>query len=399
MDRRRISIFLCALAQNIAFGSLYGSFGPLLPSTVAKFDISLVTATMAMSVVTLAIAGSAPFAGILIQRTSIRAAMSAAAATSALCFVAIALATSYTVVLVAYGILGMSAVVLGIIGPVSLVNRLFESGRGRVLGLIHMPLLLMVAPIVIAELLPLCGRAGILFGIAALFAAIAPFLLTLIPSFSTDSDPDRPSTDGPADSEDPKLGKRSMFALVPLSLSVGVIAAGSVVYMAHIVPFGLGRGMTLASASLLISLYSGFGVAGSPVAGWVADRIGAYWTLALAAVLIGVIWILLPATQGPIIFVAASLLGFFAAPINTMHAAAVSTLFDAAKVGRAMGISYLFKLPILVSAAPLVAFAVGQYQSYNQPFILLAMITFLAAGLAVSASAIARQPRSSPTIP
>lgn len=277
MNRGIQIVMLCALTQNLAFGILFGSFGPLLPSTVERFGISLVSATIAMSMATLAIAGSAAVVGIIVQRWSARIAMTAASVLSALCYAMIALTPSFTMVLACYAVLGVCAVTLGIIGPVTLVNQFYESNRGKMLGLIHMPVLLMTAPVVIAEAFPLLGRTGVLLALAMIFLLFAPVIwwrtggMPISASLDQSGDVIGSGTRVSSGQRDPRL-----LALVLLSLAVGVVSGSSVVFMSHIVPFGLSRDMTLPAASVLISLFSGFGIVGSPVAGWLCDRLGPY---------------------------------------------------------------------------------------------------------------------------
>lgn len=376
MSRSTRIVMLCALTQNLAFGIMFGSFGPLLPSTVERFGISLVTATMAMSVATLAIAASAPLVGIVVQRLSAGVAMTIAAALSACCYGMIAITPSFTVVTACYAILGVCAVTLGVIGPLTLVNQSFSTNRGKMLGLVHMPILLMTAPVVIAQALPALGRTGVLLVVAALFLLLAPIIWWQTKDLSPAVQIGQPaSSDQRMDAIPPRGGSRRRLALVLMSLAIGVIAGSSVAYMAHVVPFGLSRGMTLPVASLLISLFSGFGIVGSPVAGWLCDRLGPYWTLVGATLAIAALWLTLPTLDRAVVFVGAALLGFFAAPINTLHAAAVSNLYGPDEVGKAMGMSYLIKLPLIFGMAPLVALAVDRFGSYGEAFGILAVIT------------------------
>lgn len=346
---------------------------------------------MAMSMATLAIAGSAAFVGIVVQRWSARIAMTVAAALSALSYVTMALTPSFNIVLACYVVLGTCAVTLGIIGPVTLVNRFYAANRGKMLGIIHMPILLMVAPVAIAKAFPLLGRSGILLTLAMIFLLFTP--ITWWGTSGTQA------ASPPAQSEDVATGERRdttgardprMLALVLLSLAVGVVSGSSVVYMAHIVPFGLSRALTLPAASILISLFSVSGIVGSPVAGWLCDRLGPYLTLMAAALMIALLWVALPVLAGTAIFIGAALLGFFAAPINTLHAAAVSSLYAPDEVGKAMGLSYLIKLPFLFGLAPLVAFAVGYFGSYHTAFGVLAAITVGGGAICAAARLAAR---------
>lgn len=384
-------MMLCALTQNLSFGIMFGSFGPLLPSTVEEFGISLATATMAMSMATLAITGSAPLIGVLVQRVSAGTAMTIAAALSACCYLMIATAPAFVLVMGSYAVLGACAVTLGIIGPVTLVNQFASANRGKMLGLIHMPIFLMLTPVIIAEAFPLLGRTGLLVAIAALFAMVVPIIW-----WQTRRESDNSQAHLPASSQQQVKagtsgdGRRRGFALVLISLAIGVVSGSSVVFMAHIVPFGLSREMTLSAASLLISLFSGFGIIGSPVAGWLCDRIGPCWTLMGAGLAIAVLWVALPALGGTAIFLGAALLGFFAVPVNTLHGAAVSSLYGPHEVGRALGISYLIKLPLLFGMAPLVALVVDRFGSYGEAFGLLTLVTIAGAVICAAAMAVAR---------
>ncbi|MGN7931712.1 MFS transporter [Sphingopyxis sp. 22461] len=397
MSRGHRIVMLCALTQNLAFGIMFGSFGPLLPSTVERFDISLVTATMAMSMATLAIAASAPLIGVVVQRLSAGAAMTIAAALSACCYGVIATTPSFAVVMACYAILGVCAVTLGVIGPLTLVNQSFSTNRGKMLGLIHMPILLMAAPVAIAEAFPALGRTGVLLALAAPFLLVAPIIWWQTKGLSPAVQAGQPApADDRADAIRPGSGGRRSLALVFVSLAIGIIAGSAVVYMAHVVPFGLSRGMTLPVASLLISLFSAFGIVGSPVAGWLCDRLGPYWTLVGAALAIATLWLALPMLDRAAIFVGASLLGFFAAPINTLHAAVVSNLYGPDEVGKAMGMSYLIKLPLIFGMAPLVALAVDHFGSYSEAFGLLAVITAGGAALCGAAMIVVRSGAQTP---
>lgn len=384
-------VLLCAVTQNIGFGTLFGTFGPLLPSTVEQFGISLMSATLAMSMATLAIGGSAPLVGVIVQKLSAGKAMTVAAGLSTLAYAIIGLSPFFPLVLACYAVLGVCTITLGIIGPLTLVSQHFSEGRGRMLGFVHMPIFLMIAPVMVAGLLPHLGRSGVLMMIAGLF-----LLLTLVLRLEVGSDaitpiePATPAAEPGRNAARLVHGDRALPLLL-LSIAVGIISASSVVFMAHIVPFGLDRGMALGSASLLISLFSALGIAGSPVAGWLSDRIGPYRTLGGAALAIALLWLTLPSLPVAGVFLAASLLGFFAAPINTLHAAAVGALYRPDEVGRAIGLSYLAKLPMIFGMAPFVAFLADRYGGYVFAFGVLAAITLISVVLSRVSMAVARR--------
>ena len=84
-------VLLCFLAQNLAMGFAFGSFGPLLASTEQHFGVTRTVATTGMSLILLAIGGLSPLLGGLLQKVSVRSAMIGGAALSALGYWGLAL--------------------------------------------------------------------------------------------------------------------------------------------------------------------------------------------------------------------------------------------------------------------------------------------------------------------
>ncbi|MCZ4344166.1 MFS transporter [Sphingomonadaceae bacterium G21617-S1] len=400
--RRILLVMLCFAAQNCAIGLSFGCFGPLLPSTEQHFGISRLAATMGMSLITLAIGGLAPVAGALYQRFSARVVMTVAALLCSASYAVIALTTIYPLALVMFGILGACMVSLGIIGPVTLVNRRFTTTRGKMLGIINVPIFLLVTPFLVAEALPVFGRTGILLAICAVFAALSlAFFFGIGPDPTAAGDAQASSNPVAGENRNPAPGsfpltahrRNRVIAFWLLSLGVGIIAGGGVVYVAHIVPFGLERGMTLATASLLLSIYCGAGVAGSLIAGWLADRIGPYYTLIGCALGQVAVWIMFLQVHDDGLFIAAALMGFFLVPITTLHPAAIGTIYSPQEVSKAMGFSYAVKLPFLFTLTPAVAVAYDSFKSYAAGFYLMTAVTLLAAFLFLAADLAGRNIR------
>src|SRR5689334_12095984 len=99
-------LLLCFLAQNLAMGLAYGSFGPLLSSTEQHFGISRAVATTGMSMITFAIGALSPLLGGLMQRISVRSAMIGGALLSALGYWGLAVFPSFHIALLMYGLIG-----------------------------------------------------------------------------------------------------------------------------------------------------------------------------------------------------------------------------------------------------------------------------------------------------
>jgi MFS family permease len=164
-----------------------------------------------------------------------------------------------------------------------------------------------------------------------------------------------------------------------VSLGIGVIAGSGTAFVVHIVPFGMERTLSLQSASALLSIYSGCGILGTLIMGWVADRIGPPAALMIAAASMSMLWWVLLQVSGIPLYLVAALVGVFGVPIVTLHGAALSSMFGVNTLSRAMGLSYSIKLPFIFSFAPVVGLLFGRTGSYRLPFLIIAASLALAA--------------------
>lgn len=364
------TIGVCFLAQNLGAGLAFGSFGPMLASNEAHFDVSRTVAASGMSIVLLAIGLLSPVAGTLLQTVSVRAAMLVGSIASAVGYALLAVAPSFGLAILAYALIGTGVSLIAILGPLTLVNRWQGANRGKVLALVNLPLAMLVGPYVIAEWLPVVDRAGILWSICAIFVGLTPLMLLVV---------EQPPGATEAASIVKAKTKHSSSALLSLpsfwlvSIGLGVISGAITVFLVHIVPFGVARGMSLPVASALISTYAGAGLAGILIFGWISDRIGPVKTLMLSAGLQAALWSALLFVEGNLIFAVAALIGVSAAPQPTLHGAAMGSLFGAQAV-RAMGLSFAIKLPFLFGAGPASAAMFEHSSGYQLPFLVCAAV-------------------------
>src|SRR3546814_4019377 len=122
-----------------------------------------------MGLVLLAIGGRSPVLGGLLQKGSVRSAMIGGALLSAMGYWGLALLPSFSLALVMFGLIGTGVCLLGILGPLTLINRWFAQARAKVLSIANLPLALFVPPFLVAALLPTVGRLALLGGIGPLF--------------------------------------------------------------------------------------------------------------------------------------------------------------------------------------------------------------------------------------
>ena len=95
---------ICMFAQNVAVGIAFGSFGPLLASNEAHFEVTRTVATLGMSLVSLTMGTVAPLLGGIMTRLPVRPVMIAAAAASAGGYSGLALLPTFGLALPMYAL-------------------------------------------------------------------------------------------------------------------------------------------------------------------------------------------------------------------------------------------------------------------------------------------------------
>lgn len=367
-------VILCALAQNCTMGFAFGSFGPLLTSTEEHFGVSRSAATMGMSAIMLAIGLLSPVLGNLLQRIGVRTGMALGVLLSALCYWGLALTHSFALAMVLFCLIGVGTCLGAILGPLTLVSRWFTDNRGKMLSLINLPILLFLTPYAIGGLLPVFGREALLSGLGyiCLAVAILTFFLPEHPPLPAHKNNPQTAPDNTAAGTLEPIFKRAEFWL--LSIGIGIMAGAGTGFVVHVVPFGISKDLTLQAASALLSVYAAAGIAGTLFFGWLCDRIGPPSALTINASVQALLWWSFLHAGGLPLYVIAAALGICMVPLVMMHGAAVSQMFGAATVSRAMGYSYSIKLPFIFTFAPTIALMYESFGDYNAPFLATAAL-------------------------
>jgi cyanate permease len=370
------TVFICFLAQSLSLGFAVGSFGPLLASNEQHFKISRTVATTGMALLIAAMGGLAPVFGGILHRVSVRSALMWGSLISAVGYWGLALSHNFGLALVMYFFIGTGVCLMAVLGPVTLVSRWFVSDRAKMLSIVNLPLLHLATPFFVSELLPIFGRLIVLCAIGLLFVLFLPLLLSIVDypaSIGQQArgalvdDLQRGTTEQPVAIGN--LLTNTTFWL--LALSVGVIAGTGVVFVVHIVPFAMERRMSLQDASILLSLYSGFGLLGTLLTGWLADKVGARAVLLATGICIMSTWGALLFATGPLLYPLAAMVGLCVVPVITLNGVALGELVGPASISRAMGFSYVIQLPFIFSLAPVVGYLFDHTGGYTESFLLI----------------------------
>ena len=361
-------IGLAALAQNCALGVTFGSFGPLLPSLVREYDVSTGIAATAIGSAVLVMSLLSPLVGRWLARGSVRVVLIMGALMDAAGFALLAVARDITEVILIYAFfIGTGTCMLGALPASTLVSNWVVENRGRVLGLINMPILLFCTPPVAAFVLGSFGMRELFAGLAGLFVCCALAMTLVIDRAPRNMDEaeTRQSLPHASITSSEILMSRSFWLL---SLGVGILAGTGTMITTHIVPLAVERSFSLEKASWLLSAFAAAGFIGAPLFGSITDRLGTRRCLAFDAfILIFVIGGMIFAHDYWILLTLVVAAGICINPVLALHGAAIAEFFGASNVAAVFGMSYLPKLLFIFGSAPLAGFLFDLTGSYQLP--------------------------------
>ena len=399
ISKRHQVVLLCFLAQNMAMGLAYGSFGPLLASTETQYGVSRAVAALGMSSITLAIALASPLGAALLRVSSMRTLMVVGALMSAVGYGGLATGGPFGMALAMFVLIGAGVALLALLGPLTLVNRWFAHKTGRMLGFINLPIAVLIVPWVVAVVLPVWGRPAVLTMFATLFVLLVPLLFLLPANASVTHEAEQRAVLSSANEHQGgsalpagrhQLGFSQLAALPSLwllSIGIAIVAGSATAFVVHAPLFGMSRFLSPAGASGMLSIYALAGIFGTLLSGFVADLIGPVRALAVAALLLTCLWGALSQAAGTLLFPLAAMLGLVTVPWITLHGTALGVLVGPGSVGRAMGVSYIIKLPFVFVFPPVVGALADRSGGYALPLAVIAGALLVSAILFVAANA------------
>jgi MFS family permease len=354
-------VALCWLAQNCAIGLSCGSYGAALTTLQRDIGANRAEVSYGLGVMLLTLGLVSPLVGAALQRIRVRAVMVAGALLNVAGYVLLTRISMLWQLIAIFALLiGPGACMLSMIPASTIVSRWFEKDRGKALAITNMPAFMLIVPPIAARLVASGGTHVLYWAIAAAFVALLPVLVLIVerPEHvgQTMRREDTAWRGGPGQAPVPKASRDiwgdHRFWL--LSLGVGILTGCGSVYTTHIIPIVTDRGIPLATAALPMSAFGAGTLIGSVVFGWLIDRFGAVPMLIVNAAAQFVLWALLAYVVALMPMAAIGLvIGACMGALVALHGSALSEMFGPACFSRAMGFSYLVKVPFLFGLTPL----------------------------------------------
>lgn len=375
---RQVGICFMLLA---ATGMVAATYSIVAVPLAREFAPSRMMLMMSMTVLSGTSAVLAPLLGELMDKVSLRRLMILGGLCLSLGYVGISLATSFTQVLIVFGVLIAPANVL--IGPVAitvLLSRWFARKRGRAIGIAIAGISAggFVFPLVIRELLEaFAWREALQVLALVLLAWTVPFTWMVIdhPSdrgLQPDGDVAGPVV--PAGQSDvPPITVRALLrdpAFWMIAVTVSIVTAGMKGMVTNLAPLAIDQGISASDAAPLVSIYAACSFVAKLNFAMLADRIGprTLMFLALGGFAVGLACLTQADAGYWMIALGVAVTGLFGGLMIPAESYLAPRVFGQRAVGRAMGLLAGTILLVMLATPPLFGLIFDLTGSYTGIF-------------------------------
>lgn len=356
-------VALCWLAQNCAIGLTCGSYGAALTTLQTELGANRAEVSYGLAVMLLTLGLISPIVGGSLQRFKARSMMIVGAALNVVGYVLLTQVSALWQLIAIFALfIGPGACMLGMIPASTIVSRWFERDRGKALAITNMPAFMLIIPPISAWLVASGGTNHLYWAIAVAFALLIP-VLGLLAERPEDVGQQMLRTTafggaGPAAAPlIPALAARDIWRdprFWLLSLGIGILTGCGSVYTTHIIAIVSDRGVPLTEAALPMSAFGAGTLVGAVLFGWLIDRFGAIPMLTVNAGVQVLLWGgLAYATDLGAMTALGGVIGACMGSLVALHTATLNEVLGTASFSRAMGLSYLIKVPFLFGLTPL----------------------------------------------
>ncbi len=377
-------------AQNLGTGCAFGGLAVSILALQDRYASSLGVATMALSLTVLSMTGLGPIIANLMIRYGLRLVMTSGVVVSLLGYLALAYAPTMLLALAACVLLiGPGAALFAALPPAFLASGWYPHDRGKVMGIVYLPLLVTVIPPIGVDIIQRYGLTAFYLSIVALHVLLLPFMLGIKdppadlaqaeeePAIETGGTPGAPTS--------VLIMSAAIFWVI--ALGDGILNGTAVTGAGLLLPIVEDHGVSVNTGAALLALSGASSIVGSLLAGYACDRIGPAKTLALAALGFALAWSLIAFTGWlPALTVASFLIGMGSASVFPPLSALVVQVFGFEALPKVLGLLGVITLPFTFAMSPFAGWLHDVSGSYEGAFAILIGTCLLAAAIFIALS-------------
>lgn len=359
---------IATLAQNLAIGLTFGSYGLLIAEIADTFNSSRSQVALGIALITVVMGLMAPALGYLLDRWSIRNTMIIGALVSAGGFWLAAQASTLATLLICFGIVvGIGITAMGVLPASKLAANWFPGSSGKALGIVSLPVVVALGPPLFARVIEASGWRTLFFDFSLVYLLVIPLLLLVRNRPPRTAENVRSQTGPmPAGAWSDSLLDRRLWVLVMIA---GIMFSGGIMLVTHIVQHAIDIGIDTTKASLLLSVNGIAAMGGALTFGWLADRIGPQGAVLVNLLLQAIAWpVLLMQAQFTGLAMTITVLGLCGGGAHPALSALVARVFGAERFGTLMGQITLLVIPFNFGSAPLAGLLYDRTGSYTLAF-------------------------------
>lgn len=390
----------------VAVGFFFYSYGVFFKAIAEEFGGSRLGVSLGLTVTATVGAIAAPLLGNALDRYPLKHIIALGSIFMTLGFLALSFVRTPLEFYLAIGLfIGFGASAMGGLATAKLVANWFVRKRGMALGVAATGISAsgVVMPFVSAALIATYGwREGFMVYAAFTGLVVLPLVLKLVISKPEDvgllpdgqiaeiGSAERSAIIDAENTTHPILKERNFWVLVSV---VGLLFCCQSATLTHMVPRITDAGISLQTASMVMSVCAGLGILGKLSFGWLSD----YWRarhavwFTIACQIIG--QLLMFQTDALWLFIAgAGIFGYGMGGVVPLQGALVGQMFGRNRFGKAMGRLRPAMFPLQIIGVPLAGWVYDTTGSYDPAFMIFLGLYVLAALAALGFRDRDRQP-------
>lgn len=364
-----LTLGILFLVQMLVIGGIAYGFGLLAKPVAAEYGLSRADMNIGLMVLIVGMALFSPIVGRALDRLPGHLVVTGGALLfSSGCFI-VALASSLPIMIIAsFFLIASGGAALGPLSGSTLTARSFGEGRGRALGIVSVSSSvggLLVLPAMAWVVEANGWRAAVAaMGLAVLLVGGGLGWLVRVPKAAAIHRSTGNATAGWTIGK--AMGTSDFWLIV---LSIGLMMAVDQALLASLISYGTDRGFSLQSATLIVSVISGFAIAGKLAIGSLSDRVDPRWLFLVVAFLnAAFLAVLMLHPSYPMLLGAAVVVGFGFGGTMPLWAALIANRFGIAAFGSIMGVMVPLQMPMNIIGLRYVGHVYDSSGSYIPAF-------------------------------